>query len=205
MAAGELAGIVILANDSVASTDGLFCKVNRTSGKLHVFKRVAGIDTDLINTTITYSEGAQGCVVHDKSEGKIWAFYNNAIVGEAQALTDVSGTWHGILTTGTATITAVGFAPLGYGAELLVNGNMEAGNPPSNWVDKGGATLSSVADERTGGSGTAALHGITGAGSASVASQTITTVVGSLYRVDGWIKNIDGTGVLFVIRTGTGI
>jgi len=115
VAAGELAGIVICANDSVASTDGLFCDVDRTAGKLQVFKRVAGTDTSLISTAITYSEGAQACLVHDKTEGKTWVFYNGLIVDTVQALTDASvinNTWHGLISTGTATVTAVDFGPL---------------------------------------------------------------------------------------------
>jgi len=37
------------------------------------------------------------------------------------------------------------------GSEELSNANMEAGNPPTGWDAAGGATLSAVADERTGG------------------------------------------------------
>jgi len=125
-AAGELSGIVILANDSVASTDGLFCYVDRTAAKLQVFKRVAGTDTSLISTAITYSAGAKAALVYDASEGKIWAFYNNAIVGTTQALTDASvitNTWHGIMSTGAATVDDVDFGPLGYGAWLTTSGD----------------------------------------------------------------------------------
>ena len=43
------------------------------------------------------------------------------------------------------------------GAELLTNGNMETGDPPTGWTPSGGPTLDGVADERTGGAGVQSL------------------------------------------------
>ncbi len=74
--------------------------------------------------------------------------------------------------------------------ELLINGNMELGDPPAYWVPVSTTTLSSVADERTGGSGTQSMnivkpfHGV-------CALQNIDTQVDILYKVNGWLKNID--------------
>lgn len=133
VAVGELCGIVALANDSVASTDGLFALIDRTSGNLEVFKRVAGTDTSLISTSITYAASAKLYIVYDKTQGGITAFYNNAIVGTFQALTDASvinNTYSGYLTTGSASVTALNYRPLGFGAELVNKGDMETTADP---------------------------------------------------------------------------
>jgi len=108
---GEIVGQIILSDGNNNFVRAVY---SEGTGKLLVTKSVAGTFTTLINTAITYSAGAKLCLVHDKSEGKIWAFYNNATVGTAQVLTDASiinNTWYGILTTGTATVTAVDFKP----------------------------------------------------------------------------------------------
>ena len=126
VASGELAGLVILANDSTASTDGVFGTIGQTANKLHVRKRVAGTDTTLINEAVTYNDGDTLWLVFDRAEQKLWAFFDNAIVGTAQALTDASiidNSFHGILLTGGATITSVDFKELGYNAALTTSGD----------------------------------------------------------------------------------
>ena len=148
--AGELAGIVVLANDSVASTDGLWCYYDDTVKKLQVFKRVAGTDTSLISTAVTYSAGAKACLVYDKTQGKIWAFYNNAIVGTAQALTDASiinNTWHGTMSTGDASVDAVDFAPLGYGADLFDPGAGTFESGTYSWTVNGTNTIANDSNQ----------------------------------------------------------
>ncbi len=98
------------------------------------------------------------------STGKLVALAYTGAVGAGETLTDIIS-----------------------GATL--NGNMETGTPgaPSTWGAIGGATLTSVADERTGGAGATSM-GIT-TGSASVgADQTIATVNGALYKVGFWGK-----------------
>jgi len=148
--AGALGGVVVMTNDSVASTDGLWCYYDDTAGKLQVFKRVAGVDTPLLSTAITYVAGKQGCLVYDKSAGKIWAFYNNAIVGTAQALTDASiinNTWHGIMSTGDASVDALAFASLGYGADLFDPGAGTFESGTYSWVPSAGNTIENDAGQ----------------------------------------------------------
>lgn len=76
--------------------------------------------------------------------------------------------------------------------ELLTNGNMETGSPPSNWTQNGTATLSSVADERTGGAGTKSLDIIaSGTGSSQGAKQAIATPsIGIWLLVNAWLKKV---------------
>ena len=77
------------------------------------------------------------------------------------------------------------------GGELVVNGNMESGSPPSSWTALS-ATLSAEADERPGGSGTKSLQVARNGGTAN-AYQIIGNKVASgewvQYRV--WHKRIN--------------
>ena len=67
---------------------------------------------------------------------------------------------------------------------------MESGDPPSGWSAYLGATLSSVSDERTGGSGSKSMNA-TGGGSSIKALQSIGSAsVGNLYKVTAWGKSI---------------
>ncbi len=144
VAAGEMAGLVILANDSTASTDGVFGIIDRSTGKLHVYKRVAGTDTTLINETVTYNDGDVGWLVFDRAEQTLDAFFDNAKVGETADLGDASiidTSHHGILLTGGATMDAIDFKELGYDENLLTNGNMESGftsGLADGWTKEGG-------------------------------------------------------------------
>ena len=78
--------------------------------------------------------------------------------------------------------------------EKVTNGSMETGDPPSSWIANGTSTLSAVADERTGGSGSKSMNAVRGTND-SVAYQGFSQVTGSLYEVSGWLKNIDATNV----------
>jgi hypothetical protein len=80
--------------------------------------------------------------------------------------------------------------PTTTGAELVTNGDMESGDPPSSWT-LSLATLSSAADERTGGSGAASIDVARNGADSFLAYQTLTTVVGTWYVIDGWEKRID--------------
>ncbi len=92
------------------------------------------------------------------------------------------------------------------GAELVTNGNMETGDPPTGWTASAGATLDGVADERTGGSGIQCLDVAKGAiGTWACAPTTIPAiVVGKLYKVSGWVKNIDATNGSILVTSGGG-
>lgn len=77
------------------------------------------------------------------------------------------------------------------GSELLNNGNMETGNPPTGWTAGGTATLSGVADERTGGAGLQALNVVRGgSGSESVAIKSTGGGQVGWHRGEAWVKNV---------------
>lgn len=83
-------------------------------------------------------------------------------------------------------------------SELVTNGHMETGDPPSNWDANGGATLSAVEDERDGGAGSKSLNGVRGA-SATAAYQIIAVATGALYKMAGWVKNGDATSISYTM------
>lgn len=85
------------------------------------------------------------------------------------------------------------------GAELLTNGNMETGDPPSSWTNAGGSTASSVADERTGGSGSKSMQQVLTAAAGS-RTQNIAVNAGDFVQLTGWVKNVDaatGAGIFY--------
>ena len=75
---------------------------------------------------------------------------------------------------------------------VLVNGNMETGDPPSSWTPVGTPTASSVADERTGGAG-AASYSIARNGTSNFSIYQAAAAIGAQgwYRLNGWKKRID--------------
>lgn len=77
--------------------------------------------------------------------------------------------------------------PVAGATEYVSNGSMETGDPPTGWNVLNGSTLDSVADERTGGSGTASLSVTRGTSNASV-NQVLTLQVGRWYKLNGWQK-----------------
>ena len=80
------------------------------------------------------------------------------------------------------------------GDELVTNGNMEIGSPPTGWtVYSANTAIASVSDERTGGSGSKSMS-VTRIGSDFLAARKSEIVgTGKLFNASGWIKNIDGT------------
>jgi len=91
---------------------------------------------------------------------------------------------------------------LALGSELMVNGNMESGDPPSSWTALNGATLASVADERTGGAGSAALDSLYGVSSDTLRQTVSGQTIGTLYYTSWWMKNIDATQATGYWNTG---
>lgn len=80
------------------------------------------------------------------------------------------------------------------GSELVSNGNMETGSPPTGYSAFNAAVATSVADERTGGSGSASLAN-TGAGTAFPNIRANwTSASNTIYLASGWLKNIDSLG-----------
>lgn len=85
------------------------------------------------------------------------------------------------------------------GSELLTNGNMETGNPPTGWAAGGTSTLSGAADERTGGSGVQSLNVVRGSHvSESVASKTTSGGQVGWHRGESWVKNISADLVYMI-------
>ena len=88
------------------------------------------------------------------------------------------------------------------GSDLLTNPSMEAGDPPTGWLPLSAPTLSSAADERTGGSGSACLNMARNGTSNPLAYQAYTASVGEFFRMDGWHKRIDCTNVdIYIVNT----
>jgi len=85
---------------------------------------------------------------------------------------------------------AVGVITPTLGAELLTNGNMETGDPPTGWTAQSGATLSAVADDQS--DGAQSLKTLRGTTNDS-ARQNVTAVVGAWYRGYGYVKATGGT------------
>lgn len=80
------------------------------------------------------------------------------------------------------------------GSELQTYWNMEAGDPPTGWTSLSGSTLSSVADERTGGAGSKSLNVVYGTGS-TVAYSGHFGSTGMLIFGSVWMRNIDATSI----------
>ncbi len=137
------------------------------------------------------------------------AFYWSDTDLSSYAGTDAGSTPYQILLTDGAGKTASGFiGAVGAGETLTdvingdtLNGNMETGSPPTGWT-LAQSSLASVADERTGGSGSKSI------------SITLTSAYGSAYRSLGvaennklfkisfWGKVITEGGAIYISLTG---
>ena len=81
---------------------------------------------------------------------------------------------------------------VGVGAELLTNGNMETGSPPTSWTSVRSGILDTVG-ERTGGAGAQALLVNKGALTFPGAKQDIALDTGDWFAVTCWAKSHTGT------------
>ena len=79
------------------------------------------------------------------------------------------------------------------GSELVTNGDMENGDPPSDWTADGDTVLSSVTDSRPDSAGTKSIN-IEAGGLVGQAVQYITLSTNALVKATAWRKNIDGAG-----------
>lgn len=93
------------------------------------------------------------------------------------------------ITAGVRTIDKYYYRTLG--ADLLTNGNMETGDPPSSWTASGTATIASDATTRTGSAGAAAIK-LTAGAATDYCYQDVTTVAGNVYRLRFYYKNTAG-------------
>lgn len=80
------------------------------------------------------------------------------------------------------------------GSELLTNGTMETGSPPTNWTASS-STLAAAADPRTGSAGSASLV-VTNASANASAWQRIVTATGDWVQLSGWQRNVTATSSL---------
>jgi len=90
------------------------------------------------------------------------------------------------------------------GADVVVNGNMETGDPPSNWTANGSETLDGVADERTGGAGVQSLDVLLN-GANAIAYQAFAASTGTWYSVSGWKKNVTTNTVIGIGTSRAGV
>ncbi len=104
---------------------------------------------------------------------------------------DVSPRWQSLAGTLEVNAGALRAATLGdWGPNLVTNGSMETGDPPTGW-GSAFAALSSVAEERTGGAGTHCLNMARANSVLPHAYQAIATVPSATYALHGWIRNVD--------------
>ena len=85
-------------------------------------------------------------------------------------------------------------------SEMVTNGNMETGNPPTSWNPSGGCWATGTNDERTGGSGIQSIN-IGSTYNTWVAPIPVSTLTGGkLYRISSWLKAVPSynstTGVI---------
>lgn len=92
-----------------------------------------------------------------------------------------------------------------YGEDLVVNGNMESGDPPSGWEGKNAGVLSSVADERTAGAGTQSLDLARNGSIQPRARQTFSNLAGLFVAFAGWNRNVDATRGEFLLFDESGV
>lgn len=79
------------------------------------------------------------------------------------------------------------------GSELLTNGNMETGDPPSSWTAGASGTLSSAADERTGGAGAASINIARNGVNNPYAYQAFVSANNRHYKIIAWMKKVDAS------------
>jgi len=86
------------------------------------------------------------------------------------------------------------------GAEDITNSNMETGSPPSNWSAVNLATLTSVADERTGGAGSKSLSVTNGGVSQGAARQDLDNGSGIWMSFDLWGRSVTNSSARVLLR-----
>lgn len=87
------------------------------------------------------------------------------------------------------------------GSELLTNGNFETGDPPTGW-GLGLSILSSVADERTGGSGSKSMNIARNGGTPYYGQENITITSGAWHEFSGWYRNVDSSVGAYIRLAG---
>lgn len=93
------------------------------------------------------------------------------------------------------------YATPSLGPELLTNGNMETGTPPSNWTLTSSSILT-ASTERTGGSGTRSLNVERGSADYS-ALQAHSLNDGEWVKLDYWYRCLTSTSAAMLINSGS--
>ena len=207
--AGTQAGLAIGWDSQASPANGILCYHDGTNVK--VDKCVAGVYTTVQSTATAFSANAKLVCVRDGSSVSV--FYNNALIGATQTISDaaiLAATRHGAFST-SATPTMVCVAPMSgatwtvsggkavntptLGAELGTDVDMED-NPASNWTAGPDGQLGNEAEERTGGAGSQCLS-ITNpvGGGYARAYQEITMAAGTWFELRGWIREVDDGGL----------
>jgi hypothetical protein len=180
--AGTSARYAGVAYSAAASYRGRVAIISPTLAGCYV-SRNGGVSYDLIWLDPTVS-------------ASVWA----AIQNNAAAFTaDYVRFYRGAVPQPLLQVTCPAITPTLSGVELVTNGGMETGNPPTSWDISNAATLAGVADERTGGAGIQSLEATRGTGN-PVASQAITTAIGTWYLASGWLKNGTATELTFKVN-----
>ena len=112
VATGELAGIMIMADDLSTPTSYVTCIVDETTDTLECDKNVAGTFTNLISESITYVSGQILWIVWDASAQELEAYYNGSQIGSTIGITNaelIDSTIVGLILTGSAQADAVDF------------------------------------------------------------------------------------------------
>lgn len=81
------------------------------------------------------------------------------------------------------------------GSELVTNGRMESGDPPTGWTPLNSATFSAAADERTGGIGTQSLNAAIASGNPLAVAVVGGVVASDITQLEAWGKNVSTTQV----------
>ncbi len=89
------------------------------------------------------------------------------------------------------------------GSELMVNGDMETGNPPTGWNVAGTSTLTGVADPRPGSAGIQSLNAARGT-TDQVSNKSTASGQVEWHRFECWLKNVSGVDCYFVLLPSVG-
>jgi len=104
-----MAGLVLALDDKDTPANFIQAYYNRGTGKVEVWKCVAGTYTNLINTAATYVAGAQLRAIVDyvsaTDDIKLKVYYNNVLIDAEQTIEDngiAGGTRYGTMSTDSA-------------------------------------------------------------------------------------------------------
>ena len=194
-------GVICNADSLSSVTNCILAYIDGNT--LYLKKMVSGSWTTLMSQTISFVSGAYLELRYVNSIASV--YYNNSKIGSDIDISDssiVNNTKHGLYSDSIFTrynklsiytrikkriTTPFSLNPV-EGDEIIVNGNMETGDPPTGWSVSGG-TISSVDDERTGGSGSHSLQLTLSSGSGR-ARQGLSISDSNFVKVNFWYKNV---------------